>query len=42
MEYLGEIVWYGTWPVTIFVALKFVQLNLKHLENMEELEKLRK
>jgi len=38
MEYLAELVWYGSWPVVVFIALKFVQLNIKHLENMEKLE----
>jgi len=39
MEYLSELVWYASWPVVVFIALKFVQLNVKHLENMEKLEK---
>jgi len=38
MEYLSELVWYASWPVVVFSALKFVQLNVKHLENMEKLE----
>lgn len=38
MEYFGELIWYLSWPVVVFVALKFVQLNIKHLENMEKLE----
>jgi len=42
MEYLSEIIWYGSWPVTIFVALKFVQLNIKNLENIEKLENIQK
>jgi hypothetical protein len=39
MEYLSELVWYASWPIVVFIALKFVQLNVKHLENMEKLEK---
>jgi len=42
MEYLSEIIWYLMWPITIFVAVKFVELNLKQVENMEELEQLKK
>jgi len=38
MEYLSEIIWYASWPITIFVALKFVQLNVTHLENIVKLE----
>jgi hypothetical protein len=38
MEYLAELVWYTSWPVVVFIALKFVQLNVKHFENMEKLE----
>jgi hypothetical protein len=42
MEYLSEFVWYASWPVVVYVALKFVQLNVQNLENMEKLEKLEK
>jgi len=40
MEMLAEIIWYSTWPVILYVSLKFVQLNLKHYEKMERLEEL--
>jgi len=40
MEYLGEILWYTSWPVVIYVSLKFVQLNLSHYKSMERLEEL--
>jgi len=39
MEYLSELVWYASWPVVVYGTLKFVQLNVTHLENMEKLEK---
>jgi uncharacterized membrane protein len=41
MEYISELIWYGSWPVVVFIALKFVQLNIKHLDNMERLEQKR-
>ena len=40
MEYLSEILWYSSWPIVIFLSVKFVQLNLKHYEKMERLEEL--
>ena len=40
MEYLNEIIWYASWPVLIYVSLKFVQLNLRHFKKMERLEEL--
>ena len=40
MEYLSEIIWYITWPILIYVGLKFVQLNLEHFKKMERLEEL--
>ncbi len=40
MEYLSEIIWYLTWPILIYVGLKFVQLNLEHFKKMERLEEL--
>lgn len=38
MEYLGEIVWLISWPVLIYIAYKFVSLNLDHHKNMEKLQ----
>ena len=40
MENLAEIIWYISWPVIIFLSLKFVQLNLQHYKKMERLEEL--
>jgi len=38
MEYLGEIIWYLSLPVTVFLATKFVQHNLIHFNKLERLE----
>ena len=40
MENLSEILWYVSWPVVIYIGLKFTQLNLKHFKKMERLEEL--
>ncbi len=40
MEYLSEIIWYLSWPVVVFVGLKFTQVNLHHYQKMERLEEL--
>jgi hypothetical protein len=40
MEYLSEIIWYSTWPIVIFIAVKFVILNLSYYTKMERLEEL--
>lgn len=40
MEFLEEILWYASWPVIIFISVKFVQLNLSHYQSMERLEEL--
>jgi len=42
MEYLGEIIWYVSLPITVWIALKFVQHNLKHFNKLERLEKYEK
>lgn len=42
MEYLNEIIWYASWPVLIYLGLKFVELNLGHFKKMEHLEELLK
>lgn len=42
MEHLEGILWYATWPVVIYLSLKFVQLNLRHFAKMERLEELEK
>jgi len=40
METLQEIIWYSSWPVIIYLGLKFVELNLSHFKKMERLEEL--
>jgi len=40
MENLSEILWYVSWPVVIYIGLKFTQLNLAHFKKMERLEEL--
>jgi len=40
MEYLTEIIWYLSWPIIIFISVKFVQLNVHHYQKMERLEEL--
>jgi len=42
MEYLTESIWYLSWPVIIYLAYKFVTLNLHHSKKMERLEELEK
>jgi len=38
MEYLAEILWYISLPLTVLFATKFVQHNLKHFNKLERLE----
>ncbi len=40
MEILSEIIWYASWPVLLYISVKFVQLNLQHYKKMERLEEL--
>ncbi|RUM63569.1 MAG: hypothetical protein DSZ05_08365 [Sulfurospirillum sp.] len=40
MDYTEAIIWYTAWPVLIFIAYKFVMLNLRHHAKMERLEML--
>jgi len=40
MENLSEIIWYASWPILIYISLKFVELNLEHFKKMERLEEL--
>ncbi len=40
MEHLEGILWYSAWPVLIYLAYRFVLLNLKHYTKMERLEML--
>ena len=37
---LSGIIWYASWPILIYLSLKFVTLNLKHYKKMERLEEL--
>jgi len=34
MEYITQSIWYITLPITVWVALKFVQYNLKHFDTL--------
>ena len=38
MAYLAESIWYMSLPITVCIALKFVQHNLKHFNKLERLE----
>jgi hypothetical protein len=38
MEYLAEVIWYSSLPLTVWFATKFVQHNLKHFNKLERLE----
>ncbi len=38
MEHLSGMIWYATWPIIIYLSLKFIQLNLRHFAKMERLE----
>ena len=38
MEYLGEIIWYISLPIAVWLSLKFVQHNLNHFKKLERLE----
>ncbi len=40
MEYIDAIIWYCVWPVLIYVAYRFVLLNMKHHAKMERLDML--
>jgi len=38
MEYLAESIWYLSLPLTVWLAVIFVQHNLKHFNKLERLE----
>jgi len=40
MEIVSETLWYASWPLIIYVSVKFVQLNIEHYKKMERLEEL--
>ena len=42
MNYTDAILWYLSWPVLIYVAYRFVWLNIQHHGRMERLQKLEK
>ena len=37
---MEAMIWYGVWPIVIYIAYKFVGLNLEHFAKMERLEEL--
>ncbi len=39
-HYTEAMLWYAAWPILIFIAYKFVLLNLRHHAKMERLEEL--
>ena len=39
-HYTEAILWYAAWPILIFIAYKYVLLNLRHHAKMERLEEL--
>ena len=39
-EYTEALTWYAMWPILIYIAYRFVLLNLKHHSKMERLEEL--
>ena len=40
VDYTTALIWYALWPLVIFVAYKFVRMNIEHLEeNLENKEK---
>jgi hypothetical protein len=42
MNYTDAIIWYLSWPVLIYVAYRFVWLNIRHQAKMEHLQILEK
>jgi hypothetical protein len=36
MEYLGEMIWYLSLPLTVWLSLKFVEYNLKKFNELED------
>ncbi|WP_457596302.1 hypothetical protein [Hydrogenimonas sp.] len=37
---MDAILWYATWPVVVYIAYRFVLLNLEHHKKMERLAQL--
>jgi len=40
MDYIDAILWYMSWPFIVWIAYKFVMINLYHHAKMERLEML--
>jgi len=40
MDYTDAIIWYLSWPVLIYIAYRFVWLNIRHHARMEHLQTL--
>lgn len=40
MEILSGTLWYASWPLIIYVSVKFIELNVRHYKQMEPLEEL--
>ncbi len=40
MNYTEAILWYTAWPILIYIAYRFVLLNLRHHARMERYEML--
>ena len=36
MEYLTEIIWYASWPVVMYISLKFVEFTIARHRSVEE------
>jgi len=32
INYTSAIIWYSVWPVLLYVAYKFISLNIDHFE----------
>jgi bacteriorhodopsin len=39
-NYTEALIWYSIWPLLIYIAYRFVLLNLRHHAKMERLEEL--
>jgi len=39
-SYIIALSWYAVWPLLIYLAYRFVLLNLRHHAKMERLEEL--
>ncbi len=36
MSTVEALIWYGTWPVLIYVGYKFVSINIKQLDKTQK------